>query len=114
MVSSAKKIARAYLKRWGIETLFRASKQSFSLENFHNRTLSAIQNHITLSLCAILLVAYLRSLFKPLREMSFAFVRRVAFFKRIRLVLKTSNGLVLMAWQTIPNPLYFKRFGLAS
>jgi len=114
MDSSAKKIARAYLKRWGIETLFRASKQTFSLENFHNRNLSAIQNHITLSLCAILLVAYLRSLFKSLQGKSFAFVRRVAFFKRIRLTLRAVDGFIMSAWQTVPNPFYFRRFGVVS
>jgi len=114
MLSSAKNITRAYLKRWGIETFFRASKQTFSLEDFHNRSLSAIQNHITLSFCAILLVAYLQSLFKSLEKKSFAFVRRVAFFKRIRLVLKAANGLIMMAWQIAPNPFYFKRFGVAS
>jgi len=114
MVSSAKQIAQAFLKRWAIETFFRASKQTFSLEGFHNRSLSAIQNHITLSLCAALLVAYLRSLFKSLKGKSFAFVRRVAFFKRIRLVLKAANGLMMMAWQTVPNPFYFRRFGVVS
>lgn len=112
--SPAKVIAMAYLKRWGIETFFRAGKQSFALEKFHNRAWTAIVNHIAFSFCAMLLVAYLRSLFESLKEKSLAFVRTFAFFKRVRLVLKAVNGLSMTVWQLLPNPLYFNRFGLHS
>jgi len=61
-----------------------------------------------------LLVAYLRSLFELLAGKSLAFVRTFGFFKRVRIVLKTSNNLSMVVWHTIPNPLYFKRFGLCS
>ena len=104
----------AYLKRWGIETFFRAGKQSFALEKFHNRAWTAIVNHIAFSFCAMLLVAYLRSLFESLKERSLAFVRTFAFFKRVWLVLKAVNGLSMTVWQLLPNPLYFNRFGLHS
>lgn len=113
-VSSAQTIAKAYLRRWGIETFFRAAKQSFALEKFHNRSWNAIQNHLAFSLCAMLLVAYLRSMFESLKEKSLAFVRTFAFFKRIRITLKSPNGLELLTWQTLPNPLYFQRFALHS
>ncbi len=113
-VSSDEAIAQVYLRRWGIETFFREAKQSFALEKFHNRSWKTIQNHLAFSLCAMLLVAYLRSLFESLRKKSLAFVRTFAFFKRVRLVLKATNGFSLTVWQTLPNPLYFKRFGLHS
>lgn len=112
--SLAKVIAKAYLKRWGIETFFRAGKQSFALEKFHNRAWAAIENHLAFSFCAMLLVAYLRSLFESLKEKSLAFVRTFAFFKRLRLVLRAANGFSMTVWQTLPNPLYFNTFGLHS
>lgn len=112
--SPAKAIAKAYLKRWGIETFFRAGKQSFALEKFHNRVWAAIENHLAFSFCAMLLVAYLRSLFESLKEKSLAFVRTFAFFKRLRLVLRAANGFSMTVWQTLPNPLYFNPFGLHS
>jgi hypothetical protein len=110
-VSSPEAIAKAFLKRWGIEPFFREAKQSFALEKFHNRSWQAIINHLAFSFCAMLLVAYLRSLFDSLKEKSLAFVRTFAFFKRIRLILKAANGFSMTAWQTLPNPLYFKRLG---
>ena len=113
-VSPPKIIAQAYLKRWGIETFFRSAKQSFALEKFHNRSWSVIQLHLAFTFCAMLLVAYLRSLFELLAGKSLAFVRTFGFFKRVRIVLKTSNNLSMVVWHTIPNPLYFKRFGLCS
>jgi hypothetical protein len=112
--SSAEAIAQAYLRRWSIESFFRASKQSFALEKFHNRSWRTILNHLALSFCAMLLVAYLRSLFESLQGKSLAFVRTYAFFKRIRVVLRATNGFSMTLWQTLPNPLYFKRFGLSS
>lgn len=111
LVSSAKKIAQAYLKRWDIETLFRTSKQAFSLKNFHNRSLTAIQNHITLSFCAVVLTSYLKCLFQSLKDKSPAFVRRVAFFKKT--VLYLGEKYFWMKVSVIrPHPLYFKRFGV--
>lgn len=113
-IASPEAIAKAYLRRWGIEPFFRESKQSFALEKFHNRSWKAIINHLAFSFCAMLLVAYLRSLFGSLKEKSLAFVRTFAVFKRVRLILKASNGFSMTVWQTLPNPLYFKHFGLHS
>jgi hypothetical protein len=111
LTSAPKKIAKVYLKRWGIETLFRAGKQTFSLEKFHNRNIQAIQNHIAFSLCAIVLVAFLKTLFKSLQGKSLAFVRRVVFFKKITITIGT-KWYALKAFLIRPNPLYFKRFGV--
>jgi hypothetical protein len=113
LTSAAKKIAKVYLKRWGIETLFRAGKQTFSLEKFHNRNFQAIQNHIAFSLCAMVLVAFMKTLFKSLRGKSLAFVRRVAFFKKITVTIGT-RWCALKAFAIRPNPLYFKRFGVVA
>jgi len=113
LVSANKKIAKAYLKRWDIETIFRAGKQTFSLEKFHNRSLQAIQNHIALSFCAIVLVAYFKTLFESLKGKSLAFVRRVAFLLKTQHVFGV--GWLKMTFVAVrPNPLYFKRFGVVS
>lgn len=62
----------------------------------------------------MLLVAYLRSLFETLKEKFPAFVRAFALFKQIRLVSKAANDFSMTTWQTLTNPLYFKRFGFHS
>jgi len=113
-VSPPKIIAQAYLKRWGIETFFRSAKQSFALEKFHNRSWSVIQHHLAFTFwCHV--VGGLPSIpVRVARRQSLAFVRTFGFFKRVRIVLKTSNNLSMVVWHTIPNPLYFKRFGLCS
>lgn len=109
--SSIKTLKNAYLKRWSIESLFRASKQSFSLEDFHNRSLVAINNHLAFTFCAVILVSFLKSLFFSLQSRSLAWVRTYVFFKKISRTL-TSQGHQLCWSLNCPDPIYFKRFGV--
>ena len=105
-------IAKAYLRRWNIETVFRTFKQSFALNHFHNRSLAAIHNHIALAFCALLLVAYLKSLFRSLQVKSLAWIRAFVFFVRRRYCCLLSSGLSVEAEWISPNFRYFKRFNL--
>jgi Transposase DDE domain len=112
LASTPREIAKAYLRRWAIETVFRTFKQSFALNHFHNRTLAAIHNHIALAFCALLLVAYLKSLFRSLREKSLAWIRAFVFFVRKRYRCLLSSGLLVETELIYPNHRYFKRFNL--
>ena len=110
--TSARKIAMAYLRRWNIETTFRTFKQSFALNEFHNRNLTAIVNHIAFSFCALLLVAYLKSLFHSLRLKSHAWIRTFVFFARKLCRILLPSGLSIETKLICPNYRYFKRFGV--
>lgn len=112
LASSVRKIARAYLRRWNIETTFRAFKQSFALNHFHNRKLSAILNHIALAFCALLIVAYLKSLFPSLRSKSLAWIQAFVFFARKLCRTFLPSGLFVETTLICPNYRYFKRFGM--
>jgi hypothetical protein len=110
--STPRQVAKAYLRRWAIETVFRTSKQSFGLNHFHNRTLAACLSHIALAFCALLLVAYHKSLFPSLRKKSLAWIRAFVFFVRKLCRIPLSSGLCGEATLICPNYRYFKRFGL--
>jgi hypothetical protein len=110
--SSPRQIAKAYLRRWAIETVFRASKQSFGLNHFHNRSLAACLSHIALAFCALLLVAYLKSLFPSLKKKSLAWIRAFVFFVRKLCQTLLSSGLWVETSLICPNYRYFKRFHL--
>ena len=102
-VSSPRALKNAYLKRWSIETLFRASKQSFALQNFHNRSLAAIRNHIAFSYSALILTAFLKSLFSSLHDKSLSFVRAFVFLRKVPRIL-LSRGFKLLTFEITPNP----------
>lgn len=110
--SSPQQIAKVYLRRWAIETIFRTFKQSFALNHFHNRELIAIQNHIAFAFCALLLVAYLKSLFSSLQTKSLAWTRAFVFFVRKRCRSLLASGLWVETVLICPNYRYFKRFNL--
>lgn len=112
-ISTPRQISKVYLRRWAIETVFRTFKQSFGLNHFHNRGLVPILNHIALAFCALLLVAYLKSLFRSLRSKSLAWVRAFVFFVRKRCRSMLASGLWVETELICPNYRYFKRFNLA-
>jgi hypothetical protein len=110
--SSPHQVAKAYLRRWAIETVFRASKQSFGLNQFHNRSLTACLNHISFAFAALLLVAYLKSLFPSLKKKSLAWVRAFVFFVRKRCRNILASGLSVETDLICQNYRYFKRFNV--
>lgn len=110
--STPRQVAKAYLRRWAIETIFRTFKQSFGLNHFHNRTLAASLSHIALAFCALLLVAYLKSLFPSLRKKSLAWIRAFVFFVRKLCRSLLASGLWVDTIIICPNYRYFKRFHL--
>lgn len=57
----AKDIIDLYGKRWGIESLFREMKESFTIERFHARTLVGIQQEIATVLMWMALTATIQS-----------------------------------------------------
>lgn len=111
--SPPSQIAKTYLRRWNIETIFRTFKQSFALNHFHNRNLAAILNHIALAFCSLLLVAYLKSLFRSLQAKSLAWIRAFVFFVRKLCRITFASGLSVETTLIFPNYRYFKRFSLA-
>lgn len=108
--STPRQISKAYLRRWTIETVFRAAKQSFGLNHFHNRSLAACLSHITFTFCALLLVAYLKSLFPSLKQKSLAWIRAFVFFVRKLCRTLLPSGLRVETTLICPNYRYFKRF----
>jgi len=105
----------SFLARWGLSSFFRTFKQSFALIHFHNHNLAAIPNHIAFAFCVLLLVAYLKSLFRSLQTRSLAWVRTFVFFahKRCRSMLPSGlwveTGLICPSYRYFK---YFKRFNL--
>jgi IS4 transposase len=65
---SSERIFSIYQKRWTIETLFREAKQSFQLEQFHNRNQHAIIAHLGFSLMAMMLIRAFKFFFKSLQS----------------------------------------------
>jgi hypothetical protein len=57
----AKEIIDLYGKRWGIESLFREMKESFTIERFHARTLIGIQQEIATVLMWMALTATIQA-----------------------------------------------------
>lgn len=90
----ASTIAGFYKERWQIELFFKQIKQNLNIKSFVGTSENAVKTQIYSSLCAILLLRYLKSISDSKRELckekSFSFsnmvmMLRISLFRRLHL-----------------------------
>jgi hypothetical protein len=61
---SALEVARLYQSRWQIEVFFKWIKQNLTVKTLWGHSENAVKTHLWVAICAYLIVAYVKVLFK--------------------------------------------------